>query len=669
MKTFAISILLMMGFVAQAQFSISPEIEASVVVGVAPMPVIFDATATTASDTTIRAFHELHYQWNFGDFFGGRWTNFPKSKNRAANAITAHIYDSTNWHIAELEVARDASYSVSRTMTLKILDANDFYNNERTICFSTSGNFTDVPHNAQKVIINDLSDVEPYLCDSVRWLFRRGDTIPAFKSVELAGVSHLVIGAYGPRLNVDNYDMATNAPIIKIHTDSPIFSIHNNNVDSADFPQHLKIMELRLVNATTNHTSPAIDANNAHQHLLYRLRINNFAPAVRYAANNQGVMIASCKMMNENIDNDLIQIKGKHIAIVGNYFHQNRKAGHVFSSSALSRSLISNNEFTHPGRGSNCFYMNATDSSFASSRIVITENHFTTRNNAQEILVIESTPNALMPKDVIIDRNYFLTDDDPRTRYAMHIYATDLTIRNNIINGTTGSRYRFTGIRVGVADSIPFSNISITNNTIFKQDRINLMIGVELDYNIRDAFVVNNLVYSPSAMDLQIVKSGVVGITRARNIYPYVHPFIAEEPTQALDFQLASSSLLLDKGISKAITCRDYFGQERCASNRVDVGAFQFTETPVVELGDIAVASQWTDYPTMAHNYFTLDLSQLTSTYAIEIFDVVGDLVFFEYDLRDMFYTWQTQGYENGIYWIKVSSKNATMLHKVLIQR
>ncbi len=53
--------------------------------GVAPLAVFFDASGTTSSAVTSRPFHEIQYQWNFGDPGAGNW--FPAPQGGAAVAL------------------------------------------------------------------------------------------------------------------------------------------------------------------------------------------------------------------------------------------------------------------------------------------------------------------------------------------------------------------------------------------------------------------------------------------------------------------------------------------------------------------------------------------------------------------------------------------------------
>lgn len=65
--------------------------------GVAPLAVFFDATATRAA-TTSGPFHELDYQWNFGDLASGSWNRTPQmpslGRNSATGPLAAHVFES-----------------------------------------------------------------------------------------------------------------------------------------------------------------------------------------------------------------------------------------------------------------------------------------------------------------------------------------------------------------------------------------------------------------------------------------------------------------------------------------------------------------------------------------------------------------------------------------------
>lgn len=658
------------------QFSVHPRVETSTVVGVAPMPLFFDATASTSNDTTINTFHDLHYQWNFGDFYSGVWNTVPKSKNRASAPLTAHVFDSIGLHVIELEIFKNTEYTVLKPLTIKVQNPNDFYAGEKTICFSTTGNFADVPYQAKKVTIKDLSDVEPYLADSVRILFRRGDTILTNAGLDLSSYQHLTIGAYGHRLKINTFGISSNAPIILMEGNTPLFIF--SHADTISRSHHIKITELNLFNINPNNTSSAIVANGStHNNLMYRLKISGFAPAIFYLkeqANFQEIFITDCMIRNDKQSGDLVELNGERVAIFGNQMNNHSQDGDVLSMHWARKAVIANNLMNDAGNEKHCFDFSpiVAESHNYSEEVIIADNYFETSGKVKTIVKIGGkTADKQDLRNVIVDRNFIHAKADRQAKIGLEISADDLTIKNNIINGTGGSYRRFTGIRVSnSSDSIRYSNISITNNTIFKKEWVDMMIGVRVGKYIDSSFVVNNLVYSPDAMDLRIVFNEGKHTTDESNIYPFVHPFIAEEPSKPIDFQLDSVSLVLDKGIESPCAFKDFMEKERSGDTRIDIGAFQFTAFPVTAYTAHELkTSDLHDYPFSKRSYFTLDLSKFTSSYDVEIMNADGEIIHEDKRLKDMFFTWQTQSHDNGIYWLKVSSKNATMMTKVLINR
>ncbi len=688
--TTTIFVLILSHSMLLGQVSILPQIETSHIIGVSPMPIFLDGTASTINDSTVNTFHDLHYQWNFGDFFSGFWNNIPKSKNRASSPLAAHVFDSVGLHIIELEVFQNSKYSVTKPLTIKIQDANTFYKGEKTICFSKKGEFADAPDQALMVQINDFRDVEPYLSDSVRILFRRGDTISTDVGLDLSGLKYVTIGAFGPRLNINSLEMSENAPVIIMNGTMPLFQMSNS--DSLCQSEHLKIIELNLINNQLESGASAIYAGGeTKHHLLYRLSITNFSRAIFYDdeeleyhsyANKvkpfKEVFIADCIIKNENQPNDLIKISGENIAIIGNTLNNNRQEGNVLHMKWTKKSVVSNNCFLNPGERYSNLYISspaidycATECSI-SDQIVISDNNFETEEGGNRMLCITKTKQEQKNiANVIINRNFFTAIGDRRIKNAVYVSGSYLTIKNNIINGSGASRYRFTGIHVdNPFDQTVISNINITNNTIFKQDWVDLMVGVKIGKWVAHSFVANNLIYSPAAMDLIIVHNQGIFTTAKRNIYPYVHPFIAEDPINAIDFQLDSVSLVLDNGVNHPVARRDFLEKERSSEERVDIGAFQFTSTPITTYNmNSIIASNLPSFPYPIYSYYTMDLSQFTSSYNVEIFNSEGNLIHSDNSMRDMFYTWKTKTHDNGIYWLKVSSKNATMMTKVKINR
>ena len=119
--------------------------------GVAPLAVFIDATGTTSPVTT-RPFHDVLYQWDFGDAGSGSWTNTPNmpnlSRNSASGPLAAHVFETPGTYTVAL-TALDGTNTASCSVQITVQDPATAFAGNNTRCFSTSGNFAGCPAGAQ----------------------------------------------------------------------------------------------------------------------------------------------------------------------------------------------------------------------------------------------------------------------------------------------------------------------------------------------------------------------------------------------------------------------------------------------------------------------------------------------------------------------------------------
>lgn len=164
-------------------------VQATRLTGPAPLAVQFDASGTVATSATL-PFHQLTYEFDFGDDRGLTWGLSGQPKNtQSGGPIAAHVFDNPGTYTVRVR-ARDAGGSVSETsVTITVQDPAAVYPGTRTVCVSSSGSFAGCPSGAaQRTSL-------PSSYDGLRVLLRRGES---FGTVSIATTDdNAQIGAFG----------------------------------------------------------------------------------------------------------------------------------------------------------------------------------------------------------------------------------------------------------------------------------------------------------------------------------------------------------------------------------------------------------------------------------------------------------------------------------------
>lgn len=164
-------------------------IEATRLSGPAPLAVQFDASRTTTSDGTL-PFHQVRYEFNFGDDRGQSWAISGQPKNvQRGGPIGSHVFDQPGTYSVRVRATgANGAYS-DATMQVTVQDPNTFYAGTATVCVSGLNNFTGCPTGALR------QATLPTPLTGKRVLLRRGETFP---SVSLRNTdNNFQIGAFG----------------------------------------------------------------------------------------------------------------------------------------------------------------------------------------------------------------------------------------------------------------------------------------------------------------------------------------------------------------------------------------------------------------------------------------------------------------------------------------
>ncbi|AUP77397.1 T9SS type A sorting domain-containing protein [Flavivirga eckloniae] len=178
-----------------AQANPVAHITASRSTGPAPLSVIFDATMTTDTDTSLDTFRQLGYSFCFDDSSSGTWTHSGLSKNRETGGpIASHVFDTPGVYTVNVRVINPNGSSSDASVTITVLDSDIFYANTNTVVISTGSDFTGAPSGAQQI-----SNVTswPVWESNKRYLLKAGDDFTSLGRIRIMHRSNFHLGSFG----------------------------------------------------------------------------------------------------------------------------------------------------------------------------------------------------------------------------------------------------------------------------------------------------------------------------------------------------------------------------------------------------------------------------------------------------------------------------------------
>ncbi len=493
--------------------------------GAAPLAVFFDASATDTIPSTPRPFTDLGYSWNFGDQgpSAGTWPTGNKpgvsSRNVAIGPMAAHVFQSPGTYTVTLNVTDGANTVSNACVRIAVLDPEVVFAGDNTICFSTSGDFTDVPPGtcavagivgtpgATAIQTNDFSvAVNTYQATGKRLLFRRGEiwnaTAPAIIREDGPGL----VGSFGtvstrPRI-VNTTDLSK---IIKISTPSTPgigdWRIMDLDIDGGGSP-------------LADTTSGIGGGGGTDQVTILRVDIRNLSTGFSFDGNlldvfnagaNPGHTIYDQLAISDSFAYDMVGSSGsngmflyaKRLMLLGNTIVNTASAEHNIRVQFMDNGVIQNSTFTQASETKALLTVRAAPfgntgvtSPGVTSKVVISDNLYKS--------VLQATPITIWPSsetqnqrinNVIFERNFFLGDSATET--ALSVSASEVTARNNIFNMTGATAKCMSFSRRGTLIPIQ-EQIRVYNNTCFS-DSVHGLRMVILGEGLDTVIIKNNL--------------------------------------------------------------------------------------------------------------------------------------------------------------------------------
>ncbi len=520
--------------------------------GVAPLAIFFDTVGTTAT-STVRPFHELEYQWNFGDPAGGAtWANGNRpgvnSKNAATGPVAAHVFETPGAYTVTLTVTDGANTVTNACIQVTVQDPDVIFAGANTICFSTSGTFTGAPTGTCAIpgttaitTSNLTTAVQNFAAPGKRLLFRRGEAFTAQTggaSLKVNGPG--IIGAFGTGARPKFLSVALPTP-------NTILIISSNSTPNI---KDWRIMDAEL-DGQSNAMVTGVNSDGGFDQLtLLRLNTHDIGTGISFSPSTLQFYNATPSTSGHRLSDQLaivdsvvqrvvggggnvgMFIGATRLSILGNLGDDSTLAEHVVRLQYVGRGVFSNNTLsqTEPTkhvltiRGA-CFVASCPGGNFQSllpngsftEKVIVSDNKFVGLGNPISVQYAPSNPaQDERLRDFISERNLYLAGVG--SQFALIVQAADVTIRNEICDMTGGAFHVCMAIQ-GVATAPASSNVHLYHNTFFSNSPQGFA-GADFAVGVTGSRVINNLAFAPNATvgpPATVRDNTVGGLTQSNN--------------------------------------------------------------------------------------------------------------------------------------------------------
>lgn len=575
--------------------------------GVAPLAVFFDATATTAVGIS-KPFHDLEYQWNFGETGLGNWGQGARanalSRNVDSGPVASHVFETPGTYTVTLN-ATDGSNVGSQSIQITVTDPNTVFAST-TACISTSGTFTGCPTGATTLTTSDFASAINSHPSIRRFLFRRGETWTSANAAEEIQNGPGIIGAYGTGA----------APKWRVNPSASLLLSSRTTPTISDW----RVMDIEFDGQ--NLSTSGVQAGGAiNQVLLLRLNIHDVNVGVQFdvslidywngdniaADHGHGMwdQLAVVDSRVNNIDNGVgisnsttasggigAYISAARLSLMGNSFDAVGGGEHVLRTPYIGKGVVSHNYLARPDAAKHCFKLHApgfTGTSVVSGRyseqIVVADNTFFGGLSVETVKIApQNSAYDERIRDVILERNYFLMGSGSEFGLVVSGPVTSLSARNNVINASNSNNQYPAHIAISGEGTGATSQVTIYNNTLYSSKPYFQAVTVVGSASLLSGIAVkNNLAYAPAAASAgflsnsggsAVVSSNNSTDAQTRSTSPQFQTIPGPTLTSlvATDFKPAAASYVVGAGISLPVRS-DLYGVGRAAGAPMDLGA------------------------------------------------------------------------------------------------
>jgi hypothetical protein len=564
--------------------NLTVSIEPSRTSGVAPLAVFFDATAT-ASPVSARAFHDLSYQWDFGDSGSGTWASSGKSRNADRGPVAAHVFEKPGQYTVALTVRDMGARLVGdggidtavKSTVITVEDPDVVFAGQQTVCASTGSDFTGCPAGAEQVTAAELGPLQPRLASGKRLLLRRGDQWATTTGLVIRTPGPGLIGAFGTCVSPDARGLCANDPKVQSLVDTlNVIDMPAITGEKNDWRiEHISLSGPACDQSSGTGCGTAVGGlKNVRQVLLNCLKVEGFRVGLGtgdWEIPNDDIAIVSSEVSGANVNQ--VYIGASRLALLGNAFHDSPDS-HVLrvwqAHLGVIRHNVIENASTASGLGRHALKLHgpAADSAVPKTeRLVVGDNSFGASGPWPVAIGPQDAAANESVKDVIVENNLFrsATTSTP-VQISLHIWAQDVTVRNNVFIGT-GATSEYVGIDVSRRGVEPAAaRVSAYNNTLFRAETAGSAVLVNAASSDVTA-VKNNVVWGPPA-----ASAGTGTVQSEANLAGGASPLFLDAPGG--DFHLGAGSPAIDTGVALPVY-GDFGGVGRPQRGGWDIGAFE----------------------------------------------------------------------------------------------
>ena len=412
-------------------------------------------------------------------------------------------------------------------------------------------------------------------------MLRRGDSWSTSGSINLNVPGPGIIGAYGSCSNLDARGICSNAPmIISSGSGNQLFDMGITKNDWV-------IMDLWLV-SSPGLTWGGIGGNgNWKNNLIYHVKIEGFSVGMGNAETAQpddGVAFVENEVSGASVNQ--VYVGSSRLIILGNYFHDS-PTSHVLRIWSARKGLVSENLLKNAGPTRLALKMHSMDMTclpFGTSplcytrQVVISSNEFNTSSSYEVALGPQSSAAEQVNEfliDVIFEKNLLFAG--PNVQQSLHIAAQNVSVRNNIFDGSGSSQYYYAVIMPleGIT-AIPTRDVWVYNNVVYNS---NLLSEFYFSWvrtgTVQNAVFRNNIASAPNTPaggGKQLIVNVGSSIVQSNNLLTDTPGFVN---TETLNFHLTTGSVARDAGVAVPVF-EDYDWNLRPQGGIWDVGAFEY---------------------------------------------------------------------------------------------